>query len=205
MAKDFILASTKRRDLLNRRTPRAGWVYFDLIQPSGYLLHLQVFVALAPPASSSTCDQIVAAVLGRFDLDSTTRRPMPSGQFSLGRTDAARPGVVTFVLEEELTRERNNVDDSTKKPLPILPRKGLVATSFASHPRVCISLLAGKDGRYHEAQLGEFDGDEEDGDTEKESVRQTEHLLNGMKKTSASLWVQHRGDILFSRAFCVAT
>ena len=67
-----------------------------------------------------------------------------------------------------------------------------------------ISLLAGKDARYHEGQIWGNDG--EDGDREnsgcERSVRQTEHALGGFDKASASLWVQHKGEKLFTREFC---
>lgn len=157
-------------------------------------------------------------MLGRFDLDSSRAAPMPSETLAFGYVDPEAPNVVTFVLSSTLKVEKNIVDDSTRRPLAIVPTKGLIVTSYVSHPEATVSLLVGKEGRYHEAQERRrqirptererrVDGIRTPGDksrvgTEEETlgaVRQTKHLLGGLDKASASLWVQHRGEMMFKR------
>lgn len=195
----------------SNRKPRIGWLYFDLYQPSGYILHLQIFLTLGPSG------EVTESMLGRFDLDSSRAAPMPSGTLGFGYTDPEIPNVITFVLSSVLKTEKNIVDDSTRKPLAIVPTKGLIVSSYVSHPDATVSLLAGKEGRYHEAQerrrqtrptemeesvdgRKERAGDRTEEEEERLSmIRQTKHLLGGLDKASASLWVQCQGEMLFKR------
>ncbi|GAA6039540.1 hypothetical protein JCM8097_008378 [Rhodosporidiobolus ruineniae] len=81
-----------RKGVLGGNEYKEGWIYLDLALPpppdspeqaKPYLLHLQLYTRL------STSGSVVAA-LGRFNLDSTSERPCPSGM--LGRVEAVREG-----------------------------------------------------------------------------------------------------------------
>ncbi|KAI5476591.1 hypothetical protein MNV49_007478 [Pseudohyphozyma bogoriensis] len=67
-----------------------GWIFFDLLIPSAsshsrpYKLHCQLFLQLSSSGSA-------LAELGRFDLDSTSEKPMPSGSFGRVEVHRAHP------------------------------------------------------------------------------------------------------------------
>ncbi|MBW0466480.1 hypothetical protein O181_006195 [Austropuccinia psidii MF-1] len=142
--------------------PRIGWVYFDLLKPCGYVLHLQCFVKL-----NGRSGEVMQALIGRFDLDSCRQRPMPSGLIASANiskssdsyfSDEINCGtggdIISFVLNlQDVEHEENLVDDTPLKPTFGLATKRLTFYSYVSHPKVILSFRAGRDGRYHEGQL----------------------------------------------------
>ncbi|EGG08428.1 uncharacterized protein MELLADRAFT_84590 [Melampsora larici-populina 98AG31] len=130
--------------LKSRKAP-SGWIYFDIMKPDGYVLHLQCYIKL------DRSGHVITALIGRFDLDSSTDKPMPSGLLGTAEVSGINPALVTYRLTTaNLINAENTVDDTPFKPLIMVPTKGITLSSYVSHPFVTVSFRAGKDGRYHE-------------------------------------------------------
>ncbi|KAI8454583.1 PLC-like phosphodiesterase, partial [Phakopsora pachyrhizi] len=167
---------------LKSRKPAVGWIYFDVLKSDGYVLHLQGFVKL------DRSGQVSEASLGRFDLDSSRQRPMPSGVIGSVNVTNTVPCMVSLNLTlEDLVPIENSVNDTPLRPPIVLPTKGLSLFSYVSHPDVIVSFRAGKDGRYHEGQpsrTGNLDY------TSK--FARTDHILGGVENLLTMLCIQHR-------------
>ncbi|KAG0141502.1 hypothetical protein CROQUDRAFT_725610 [Cronartium quercuum f. sp. fusiforme G11] len=166
--------------LKSHKSP-SGWIYFDLIKPDGYILHMQCFVKI------DRSGNVINASVGRFDLDSNRAKPMPSGLLGSTEISSARPSLVVYRLtKEELINAENQVDDSPMKPL-FTPTKGVTLSSYVSQPFVTVSFRAGKDGRYHEGQISKLGQPHNYA-----QFTRSEHSLGGMEGLLASLCVQHQ-------------
>lgn len=121
---------------LDPRT-RSAWIYFDIVKPDKSSVHLQIYVSL-------TRSGIHQALLGRTDLDSTDKDPMPSGE--LGTVEIIGNDI-KFVVGEELSNERNVVDDRMKKGLKEIPGKGIETNSYVSTALGRASLVVGNEVR----------------------------------------------------------
>ncbi|MBW0466590.1 hypothetical protein O181_006305 [Austropuccinia psidii MF-1] len=182
-----------------------GWIYFDIIKKNGYILHLQCFVKL-----NRRSGKVSQALLGKFDLDSCQKNPMPKGciglpnlfesfsfSFSPTNTNCNNGGaIISFILRnKDVENERNLVHHAPLKPILGLAAKRLTFYSYVSHPKLILTYRAGKDGRYHEGQSN-------DGFIEKTKLQKnihnssdfirSDHILEGiMENICAILCVQH--------------
>ncbi|KAH9811451.1 PLC-like phosphodiesterase [Melampsora americana] len=174
-----IIPQLKR--LKSRKAP-SGWIYLDLIKPDGYVLHLQCFIKL------DRSGRVITALIGRFDLDSKSDKPMPSGLLGTAEVSGVNPAFVTYHLTTaELINAENTVDDTPLKPLIMVPTKGITLSSYVSHPFVTVSFRAGKDGRYHEGQRSTLGTPDNCG-----QFTRSEHSLGGIEGLPSSVCVQHR-------------
>ncbi|GAA5891838.1 hypothetical protein JCM6882_007378 [Rhodosporidiobolus microsporus] len=88
-----------KRGALKGHKHSEGWIFFDLTlppsDPSGrsYLIHLQLHARLSTSGSARVS-------LGRFDLDSSSAKPVPSG--SCGRVEVVREKLVADELRERI-------------------------------------------------------------------------------------------------------
>ncbi|KAA1129525.1 hypothetical protein PGTUg99_026073 [Puccinia graminis f. sp. tritici] len=163
---------------------RLGWIYFDLIKPNGYVLHLQAYVKLGRGGTT-----ISEGLLGRFDLDSSRERPMPSGLIGSVEILSSLNLVLFKLTQEEIEKEENTVDDTPLKPPIGLPTKRLSTFSYVSHPQIILSFRVGKDARYHQHQhvspssnlIPKF-------------IR-SDHTLGGLNSLRALLYIQHSNTI----------
>ncbi|WAQ84780.1 hypothetical protein PtA15_5A353 [Puccinia triticina] len=163
---------------------RLGWVYFDLIKPNGYLLHLQAFIKL------SRSGTITSGLLGRFDLDSSRERPMPSGQIGTVEILPSLNLVLFRLTHADIQHEENTVDDTPLRPPLGLPTKRLSTFSYVSHPQTVLSFRVGKDARYHEHQRSSVSST-----THLPKFIRSDHTLGGLSSLHALLYIQHANTI----------
>ncbi|POW21093.1 hypothetical protein PSHT_02857 [Puccinia striiformis] len=161
---------------------RVGWIYFDLIKPDGYILHLQIYVKLTRNNGA-----ISSALLGRFDLDSSPENPMPSGFIGdqIEITGSSTDLICFKIHEFDIQGKENTVDDTPLKPPLGVPTKRLSTFSFVSHPLIILSFRVGKDARYHEFQPST---------SRKITVpkfTRSDHILSGINSLKALLFIQH--------------
>lgn len=116
---------------------RCGWIYVDLVKTDGSKVHLQVCVKLDRKG-------VEEALVGRADLDSSEKKPMPSGTLGKGLV-SKEDRTITFEVTEELAEAGNVVDDSTKKASRILVGKGIATVTYVSSELGRASLIVGKE------------------------------------------------------------
>ncbi|KAH8925834.1 hypothetical protein BT69DRAFT_1331818 [Atractiella rhizophila] len=179
--------------MLGGKKAHFGWLYLDLVLPSGRLLHFQIYLRLRRP-SPITPSPVHTASIGRFDLDSTMENPQSSGYFDhallLAKDSSDEELKVVFVLEEGLGSERNRVNDETMRQSLLVPAKGVRISSWCSHKKGTISVSAAKEARYHEYDLWTSARNPNLG-----VIVHSKHVLEGFLD-SKHIWihVQHDGD-----------
>ena len=119
---------------------RWGWVYFDITRADHTKVHLQAFLKV-------NRHEVVTASLGRTDLDSNVKTPMPSGELGHVKIE---DHTVTFIVDAAVKDAQNIVDDTMKKGSHVVPGKKIHTTTYVSHTLGRTSLLVQKDARYHE-------------------------------------------------------
>ncbi|GAA95267.1 uncharacterized protein L969DRAFT_44743 [Mixia osmundae IAM 14324] len=123
--------------------PHFGWVYFDLIKGDSSRLHLQAYLKLDR-------NGIVEASVGYLDVDSQDEKPQPSGELARGTFTDKDATEVQLVLTREIADKVNQVNDETHEASKIELGKGLEVSTYVSHLAGRVTILAGKEARYHE-------------------------------------------------------
>ncbi|SDA03124.1 BZ3500_MvSof-1268-A1-R1_Chr11-1g03316 [Microbotryum saponariae] len=170
---DFQLGQTRgprRFDLRDRWV----WVYFDLVTTERKV-HLQAFVKL-------DWNGVVAARLGRTDLDSTKDNPTSSGDAGSVVVDPGKR-LVTYVIDKSVVDMENIVDDSTKRGIDVRG-KGIETNTWMSYHHGRISVIVGNTARYHEMEQpspGHRIG----------QLRSSKHRITGIASRYVGVFVEH--------------
>lgn len=85
-----------------------------------------------------------SALLGRTDLDSNEKNPIPSGELGNVRIDGHN---IVFVVGKEIEEVENVVSDETKKGIKEFPGKGIEVSSYVSHDLARTSFIIGNEAR----------------------------------------------------------
>ncbi|PLW23812.1 hypothetical protein PCASD_10652 [Puccinia coronata f. sp. avenae] len=157
---------------------RVGWIYFDVIKPNGYVLHLQAFVKFGRKGN------VTSGLLGRFDLDSSREKPMPSGEMGSVEVLTSLNLVLFKLTHADIHTQENTVDDTPLRPPLGLPTKRVSTFSFVSHPNALLSLRVAKDARYHEHQQTTHP-------SHPPKFIRSDHILGGLNSLHALLFIQH--------------
>jgi hypothetical protein len=134
--KEYIIGSIKKSHHYSL-SEHYGWIFFDLVRPDRYRIHLQLFIHLKHKG-------IDRVLLGKLDLDSSFDDPMPSGELGQVVFDKdADVDQVKFVITDDIKNVTNVDITAAKKASKLFPGKGIETSSYVSQQFSVISLIVG--------------------------------------------------------------
>lgn len=117
-------------------TDHFGWIFVDLIHPDETRLHLQLYLQLSRSG-------VKAASFGHLDLNSTSHKPMPSGELGQGTFASEQDTEIVYNLNADLADVPNVEKDGTNVNFMDLVGKSVEASTFVGAPFSIIPIIIG--------------------------------------------------------------